>query len=378
MGAARQTARAVQPVQKKAAATSAKAAARTAVSTTKAAIAAVRSLLAALLAGGWVALVIVIFLCLIGLLISSPFGIFFSGEDVNGDGRTMRVVMREINAEFSQRLSEIEAANPHDELDVGGTAVNWRDVLAIYTVKYSTGSEAPMELVTITPEKEAYLREVFWDMNVITSEVEEVTSTTETGTATVRVLRIRITGKSQAEIAEEYGFTSAQTEQLASLTDSQLDAAWRYLLYGTSGGSTDIVAVALSQVTPANDGGDVFWSWYGFSAREEWCACFVSWCANECGYVEAGTIPKFASCTAGMGWFDVRGQWMDNTYVPQPGDLIFFDWDLSGDAEHVGIVERVEGGLVYTVEGNSGDAVRQNLYSLDNPQIRGYGAPMYP
>ena len=84
--------------------------------------------------------------------------------------------------------------------------------------------------------------------------------------------------------------------------------------------------------------GDTYWSWYGFSSREEWCACFVSWCVDQCGYIEAGVIPKFSLCSAGMEWFESRGQFMDGSYVPDTGDIVFFDWGNDGSIDHVGIV----------------------------------------
>ena len=109
----------------------------------------------------------------------------------------------------------------------------------------------------------------------------------------------------------------------------------------------------------------------------EWCACFVSWCANECGYIDTGVIPKFAGCVNGVQWFKDRGQWLDGFAEPVPGMIIFFDWDSDGESDHVGIVEKVENGIVYTVEGNSGDSCRINQYSVGNYQILGYGVPQY-
>lgn len=137
--------------------------------------------------------------------------------------------------------------------------------------------------------------------------------------------------------------------------------------------------MALSQI--GNVGGQPYWSWYGFGSRVEWCACFVSWCANECGYLDAGVIPKFAGCVNGVQWFKDRGLWQDNSYEPRPGDIIFFDWNdengQDGLTDHVGIVEKVENGFVYTVEGNSGDSCRERRYSIGHYEIYGYGTPAY-
>lgn len=118
-------------------------------------------------------------------------------------------------------------------------------------------------------------------------------------------------------------------------------------------------------------------SWYGFGSRVEWCACFVSWCANESGYIDTGVIPKFAGCVLGSQWFMDRGQWQDGSFEPSAGHIIFFDWEGDGVTDHVGIVEWVENGTVYTVEGNSGDSVRQNSYPIGSSVIYGYGISAY-
>ena len=96
-------------------------------------------------------------------------------------------------------------------------------------------------------------------------------------------------------------------------------------------------------------------------SRVEWCACFVSWCADQCGYIESGLVPKFAGCVDGANWFKSNGKWQDRTYEPKVGDIIFFDWEGDGTTDHVGIVEKCENGTVYTVEGNSGDACNKNV-----------------
>ena len=159
----------------------------------------------------------------------------------------------------------------------------------------------------------------------------------------------------------------------------------RYYPYGRALnriGNQTIVEVAASQL--GNVGGEPYWSWYGFESRVSWCACFVSWCADQCGYIDAGIIPKFSGCVNGVNWFKERGQWLDGSEEPVPGMIIFFDWDnkgssgpQDGESDHVGIVERVEDGRVYTVEGNSGDSCRENSYVIGHYEIYGYGVPAY-
>lgn len=138
---------------------------------------------------------------------------------------------------------------------------------------------------------------------------------------------------------------------------------------GERPGNQAVVDIAQSQV--GNVGGQPYWSWYGFESRVEWCACFVSWCFAQAGYSE----PRFSGCTSGgMAWYQYHGQWGDRNYSDiAPGDAIFFDWDNSGDADHVGIVVGTDGERVYTVEGNSGDACKIRSYPLGSSVIRGYG-----
>ena len=138
---------------------------------------------------------------------------------------------------------------------------------------------------------------------------------------------------------------------------------------GTRPGNPELVELAKRQV--GNVGGQPYWSWYGFNSRVEWCACFVSWCYGQMGLSE----PRFAACQSqGIPWFQSHGQWGGRDYANiAPGDAIFFDWDLDGSADHVGLVVGTDGSRVYTVEGNSGDACKIKSYSLTYECIKGYG-----
>ena len=136
-------------------------------------------------------------------------------------------------------------------------------------------------------------------------------------------------------------------------------------------GNQQIVSVAMGQL--GNSGGQKFWSWYGFDSRVEWCACFVSWCADQSGLIASGNVPKFSLCCDGVSWFQGKNKWQSGGTTPTAGMIIFFDWDHDGNSDHVGIVEKCEGGRVYTVEGNSSDQVRQRNYAMDYASIMGYG-----
>lgn len=363
------------------------------VSSVKAAIAGAKALVSMIAAGGWLAIIAVVIICLIGMIVGSSFGIFFSSEDT-GSSQTMQEVVREINDEYMARLDEIKASVEYDELEMSGARAVWPEVLAIYAVKATTDPDDPQEVASISDEKIELLRDIFWQMNEIAHETDDVTEMELVETddchgnivedwqeVTKTYLYITVAHKSAEEMADELGFNDDQMEQLEELLADENSSLWAMVLYGIDASDDMIVAVALSQV--GNVGGEPYWSWYGFGSRVEWCACFVSWCANECGYIDAGVIPKFAGCINGVNWFKERGQWADNSAEPAPGMIIFFDWDdpdeggQDGLSDHVGIVEKVENGRVYTIEGNSGDACKQRSYPLGHYEILGYGIPAY-
>lgn len=373
----------------RAAVAAAKVAAKATIAAVKAIIAATKALIAAIAAGGWIAVPVIVIICLIGLLIGSCFGIFFSGED-SGSGYTMQNVVQEINDDYQQQIDTTKANLSHDVLEMSGSRAVWPEVLAVYAVKTTTDPDNPQEVATIDDSKKAILTDIFWEMNQISSRTETRTETviTETDdghgnivetetTVTQTYLYITVSHKAAEEMAEQYGFDKEQKEQLAELLAEENRSLWSAVLYGIYTEDGAIVSVALSQV--GNVGGEPYWSWYGFSGRVEWCACFVSWCANECGYIDTGVIPKYAGCVNGVQWFKDRGQWMDGSAEPAPGMIIFFDWDdengQDGLSDHTGIVEKVENGRVYTIEGNSGDSVRQNSYPVGHYEVLGYGCP---
>ena len=353
----------------------------------KAIIAGTKALIAAIMAGGWIAVAVILIICLIGLLVGSVFGIFFSGED-SGNGMTMQTVVREINADYDSRLDEIINGTSHDVLEMSGSRAVWKEVLAVYSVKTTTDPDNPQEVATMDDNKKQLLKDIFWEMNEISSRTESKTETqiiesddghgniveTET-TVTQTYLYITVSHKTAEEMADKYGFNGEQRQQLSELLAEENNSLWSAVLYGITIGDGEIVTVALSQV--GNAGGEPYWSWYGFDGRVEWCACFVSWCADQCGYIDSGVIPKFAGCVNGSQWFKDRGQWQEVGFTPEAGQIIFFDWEGDGETDHVGIVERCENGIVYTVEGNSGDACRQRSYPVGSSSIYGYGIPAY-
>lgn len=387
---AAQTARAAA----KATAAGIKAAVKATAAAVKAIIAGTKALIAAIAAGGWIAVVVIIVICLIGLIIGSCFGIFFSGED-SGTGQTMRQAVQEINADYQSQIDTTRANITYDELEMSGSRAVWPEVLAVYAVKTTTDPDDPQEVATVDDAKKAILNDIFWQMNEISSRTESKTekvitetddghgNIVETATTVTRTyLYITVSHKTAEEMADLFNFNADQRQQLSELLAEENRSMWSAVLYGIYFGDDSIVTVALSQI--GNVGGQPYWSWYGFESRVEWCACFVSWCANECGYIDGGVIPKFAGCVNGVQWFKDRGQWQDGSFEPSAGQIIFFDWDnkgssgpQDGQSDHVGIVEKCENGIVYTIEGNSGDSCRQNQYPVGYYEILGYGIPAF-
>ena len=390
--AAKTTPKAVQTVKAaaRAAAQTVRNTAKAALSAAKAAIAGTKAVIAAIAAGGWAAVAIILVLCVVGLIASSCFGIFFSGED-SGTGQTMQQAVQEINTDYQSQIDTARADNPYDELEMSGSRAVWPEVLAVYAVKATTDPDNPQEVATVDDAKKAILKDIFWQMNEISSstesKTEEVITETDDGhgnivetvtTVTRTYLYITVSHKTAEEMAEQFDFTADQRQQLSELLAEENRKLWSSVLYGIYTGDDAIVTVALSQV--GNIGGELYWSWYGFGNHVEWCACFVSWCADQCGYIDIGICPKFAGCENGVRWFQERGQWMDSSAEPVPGMIIFFDWDnqsgsgpQDGEADHVGIVDCVKDGSIYIVEGNSKNLCRRNSYPVGDHRILGYG-----
>ena len=218
---------------------------------------------------------------------------------------------------------------------MSGSRAVWKEVLAVYAVKITTDPDAAQEVATMDDSKKQLLKDIFWQMNEISSSTSTQTKTiietsddgngniVETEVIVTRTyLYITVSHKTAEEMADQFSFHEDQREQMAELLADENNSLWSQVLYGITGGDGEIVTVALSQVGEHRR--CALLSWYGFGSRVEWCACFVSWCANECGYIDAGVIPKFAACASqGVPWFKERGLWQYNSYEPRPGDIIF-------------------------------------------------------
>ena len=209
------------------------------ISAIKGIIAGTKALIAALIAGGWVAVVVIIIICLVALLCSSIFGIFFSGEKTSSNSITMNDVVRECNQEFADKLQDIQDKNPHDDYVLDGSMASWKDILLIYTIKQSNGMNEH-EVMTIDDNKKKIVKQIFWDMNSVSSEVK-TEKVTEQGINTQelpkevdkKVLHIKITSKSAEQMKNEYHFNPAQIKQYDELSSEKYASLWSGAIYGS-------------------------------------------------------------------------------------------------------------------------------------------------
>ena len=336
----------------------------------------------------------------IAALVASAFGIFFAGDQSGESTRTLREVVMEINSEYLATIDNIEKTVAHDEVTKEGYSASWPDVLSVYAVYVTTKTDGATDVVHITDDRVKILKDIFWQMTTVTYTTEVKIETKKVPdldadgnqkkdkdgnllykeeTTTKTILHIKISHLSAGEEADKLSFNAEQKAQLNELLDTKNASLWAEILRGVGLGSNELVNLALSQL--GNKGGEKFWRWAGLSKRCEWCALFVSWCGDQTGLRAAGQIPYFSFVSDGVSFYKNKGKWIDGSEVNssncdkliQPGMIIFFDWEPDGKPNHVGIVTKVSGGYIYTVEGNKGDAVAEGSYSANSNKIFGFG-----
>ena len=392
--AAQKTAKASAKAAQKAAQTAkatAKATAEATKATVKATIAAVRAIIAgtkalisALIAGGWIAVVIILIVVLLGCAVS----LFGGGSDstsytpVSAEVEAYTPLIQKYAKQYGipEYVELIKAVMMQESGGKGSDPMQAAE--GSFNKKYPhepNGIKDPEYSIECgVQELKAALVSAEVENPIDMERIKLALQGYNFGNGYISWAKTNYGGYSYANAVE---FSAMQAQRLGweKYGDTQYPAhVLRYYPYGrafTSGGNQAIVEVALTQL--GNEGGQPYWSWYGFGGRVEWCACFVSWCADQCGYLESGIIPKFSLCSDGVNWFKSKGQWQDKNYEPTAGNIIFFDWDGDGTIDHVGIVEKSENGVVYTVEGNSGDVCKQKQYAVGSSVIYGYGLPVY-
>jgi len=368
----------------KATAEATKATVRATIAAVKAIIAGTKALISVLIAGGWIAVVIILIVVLLGCAVS------LFGDGSGSNAYTPVSVEVEAYEPLIQKYAKQYGIPEYVELikavmmqESGGCGLDpMQAAEGSFNTRYPhepNGIKDPEYSIECgVQELKAALISAEVENPIDMEHIKLALQGYNFGNGYISWAKTNYGGYSYANAVE---FSTMQAARLGwdSYGDTQYPAhVLRYYPYGrafTSGGNQAIVEVALTQL--GNEGGQPYWSWYGFDGRVEWCACFVSWCADQCGYIESGIIPKFAGCVDGANWFKGNGQWQDRSYEPSAGDIIFFDWEGDGETDHVGIVEKCENGVVYTVEGNSGDACRQKQYTVGSSSIYGYGVPAY-
>ena len=358
------------------------AAAKAVAAAVKAVIASTKALVSAILAGGWIVVLILIIVILFGALFSMVGGSNSSTvTPVSAEVEAYEPLIRQYARQYGieEYVELIKAVMMQESGGQGSDPMQASE--CGYNTRYPNtpnGITDPEYSIDVGIQNlAACLREASVESPIDMNHIKLALQGYNYGNGYISWAKENYGGYTYAN-AVEFSTMMAERNGWSSYGDKEyVSHVLRYYVFGripTGTGSQAIVQVALTQ---EGNGGDTYWSWYGFSSREEWCACFVSWCADQCGYIEAGVIPKFSLCSAGMEWFESRGQFMDGSYVPATGDLVFFDWGNDGSIDHVGIVESVVDGTIYTIEGNSGDKVARRSYPIGYGQIVGYGVPTY-
>ena len=355
-----------------------KATAKTTVSAAKAVIAGTKELLTAIAAGGWIAILILIIVLLFGVALSMTGGDNSSTvSPVSAEVQAYEPLIRKYAKQYGigEYVELIKAVMMQESGGQGNDPMQSSE--GSFNTKYPrkpngiTDPEYSIECGVQEMKGCLNSAEVKSPMDM--DHIKLALQGYNYGNGYIQWARTNYGGYTLANAAE-FSDKMAKEKGWKSYGDKQyVPHVLRYYSLGripNGAGNQAIVQVALAQ---EGNGGDTYWRWYGFSSRVSWCACFVSWCGEQCGYLESGVMPKFSLCSDGVKWFQNKGQFKDGSYVPAAGDIIFFDRGDDGSIDHVGIVESVKKGNVNTVEGNSGDAVRKRSYPIGNNEIYGYG-----
>ena len=355
-----------------------KAAARTAVAVAKGTVSAAKTLLAAILAGGWMAVLLFLVVILLGTAVILSGGSEESYTPVSAEVEAYDPVIRIYAGKYgiSEYVELIKAVMMQES---GGKG---RDPMQASECGYNTrypntpnGITEPEYSIDVGIQNlAACLTEAGVESPVDMKHIKLALQGYNYGNGYILWARENYGGYTYAN-AVEFSEMMAERNSWSSYGDKEyVSHVLRYYPFGKIrglSGSTDLVQTALAEV--GNQGGEKYWRWYGFQSYQPWCACFVSWCADQCGYIDAQILPKFSYCSAGVKWFQEQGRFRDRNYVPAPGDIIFFDWGNNGSINHAGIVENVADGYIDTIEGNSSKMVRRGRWAMGDEEIYGYG-----
>ena len=343
------------------------------------AIQSLKAMISAIMAGGWIAVVVIVICCLFGA------AIHFFGDSTAGftkvspevEAYTSVITKYAKEYEIPDYVELVKAVMMQESAGKGKDPM--QSSACKYNTKYPNGITDPEYSIKCGV---AFLSELLkkseCEYPIDLEHIRLALQSYNYGEEYLNWAVKKDNGYTVAN-ADEYSNKKAKEMGIESYGDKMyVSHVLRYYPYGNYNygvGNGVIVKVAEEQV--GNIGGETYWKWYGFNSHVEWCACFVSWCADQCGYIENGIVPKYAVVGDGINWFKERGQYQNRKYEPQPGDIIFFDWENDGVPDHTGIVKMCEKGIVTTIEGNSHDKCVEKRYVIGSNYIHGYGVPKY-
>lgn len=333
---------------------------------------AAHGIITALIGAGGAVVAVLLVVAVAAMFLTSPFGIFFPDEK---NTITMQDAIKEINIKYQERVNEIIDAYDDGSVDLieySGNRMQWKYVIAIYAVRYS---EENGDVMTLDNAMVDRLTKMFFDFH----DFDISFSWRDTEHSRLKVMTVNTTTKTMQEVMDSYKFSESDREMVQELLMQNTNDMWVDLLYNISGnGGYALVSVARDQI--GTFGGQTYWSWYGYNATNapsDWSGCFVSWCANEIGYIDQGVFPQFSNAQSGINWFKNNGMWQDATSAPSVGDIIFLDFNQDGIADRCGIVSGIVNDMVKYITGSkkAGDEVLEAAVTLENKYgwTLGYG-----
>lgn len=355
--------------------------------------------LAALLGVSSTFIVLLCIVMAIAAVISSPFGIFVSGENMDADVKPLSRIVQEQDAEFANRLAEIQqSAGRVDRVEVHypGSADNtridnWMDIIAVFAVKTVTDSENGMDVATLDAIRTGIIQSVFWDMNQLESHVETIQHTEtvtvehedgstseETTTSSERILHITVTSKTAEQQADSYHFTNEQIDIMKEMMSGE----FRPLMFAMLGKDTDVgltpgQIVDVGQHLPEGELGseavklaltrlgDPYSQPKAGQDDFTDCSYLVQWVYRQLGI----SLPRTA---AQQARFNVENGLTVSAADLVPGDLIFWSYERNGrfmDITHVGIY--AGDGKVVDASSSRGQVVYRNLFDADKQVLFG-------
>ncbi len=312
------------------------------------------------------------------VILMGTFSYLFSGYGYSRNGEKLYAYYPEIRKVLDEQIETIKENGVYDRLEYSEDTYSFGEILALHSI-ISRKQKAEAELVLL---KEIYVSSFRIEQGL--EEVEKVTVIEHVDhegnmsqieeKSMERVLTIKVSKVDIVDLFSIWSFSEGDRQLYQAYLEDDIQG-----FMNVYGGTENSLIVEIARREVGYTGGEKYWRAYGFNRHAAWCACFVTWCADEAGLIKEGKVPRFALCANGVKWFRDKGKWMDRNGIPEPGMIIFYDrrtgngYGQDGRSDHTGIVEKIEGNYVYTIEGNWGDKVDTRKVRLDDRTILGYG-----